>query len=515
MVAEAQKVAVDELSFEQKQLLSSFYGFAKYYLGMQLCDEGNGEKVGECRDREAGITYYDIARKPWQRELLQAVDRHGSKVTAATCNGAGKTSKIIPGAVLPFMALNPRGKVVITSGVDRQVREQIFPHTNALVAKSLKGWHATDAKITAPNGAHCVGFTAREGGHFEGWHGNPDELYELFQHDGPLMIVVDEAKSVSRAIFDAIERCTYQHLLLVSSCGGPSGEFYESHNAARSSYSDHFKIPAGLCPHADHAKNLALIQRRGLKDPLVLSKVFAEFMVSSEGAIINGADLITNLQNPPMERRMGNVVIFCDYAAGGDENTIAHKSGNKIRLVKAWRETDTMKAVGQFIREFRRLGVDQANASCIYGDNDGLGRVINDRLHELGWLVNRWSNGAKANRPEEYLNRGTEMWYEGAKAIERQEYLLEIDEETQRQLTQRSGRVHSSGRLAVETKEEMKKRLGYSPDRAEVILGCMTCQGHAVVQNLVRQATPFEQFAEMQHQSGNLVEMPAGMEAGS
>jgi phage terminase large subunit len=507
---------LDEMTLAEKRLLSSSYGFSKYYLGMTLSDQPR-RKVGECRDAEAGVTYYDIYEDDWQKRMLDAADQHRSKLSACTSNGAGKTSKIIPGMVLPFMALNPRGKVVITSGVDRQVREQVFPHLNAHVLKRLPGWDFSDTKISAPNGSHCVGFTTREGGHFEGWHGNPDQLYKLFEHDGPLMIVVDEAKSVQRTIFDAIERCTYQRLALVSSAGAPEGEFYESQTKAAGSYTACFKIPASLCPHADHAKNLDLIRRRGLQDPLVRSKVFAEFMVDATGAIIARSLLEMLRTNPPLQRRMhgGNDrAYFCDFAAGGDENTIGEKKGNLVRLAAAWREKDTMRGVGQFILEFRRLGLSQEEAHLIHGDNDGLGRVMIDRMHEMGWKIQRWSNGDKANRDEEYKNRGTEMWYEGAKKIEKREYILDIDDETAAQLCSRAGAPASDGRLAVESKKDLKERLGYSPDRAEAILGAMAIQPISIGRGFSNDPSPFEQFQEMHAGNGSMIEIPAGMDAG-
>jgi phage terminase large subunit len=361
-----------------------------------------------------------------------------------------------------------------------------------------------------------VGFTTREGGHFEGWHGNPDDLYKLFEHDGPLMIIVDEAKSVQRPIFDAIERCTYQHLALVSSAGEPEGEFYESQTKASASYTARFKIPASLCPHADHAKNRDLIARRGLQDVLVRSKVFAEFMIDASGSIIARSAIESLRSNPPQERTYGqDRVVFCDFAAGGDENTIADRRGNRVRLAAAWRDTDTMRAVGQFILEFRNLGLRPEQAGMIYGDNDGLGRVMIDRLHEMGWRIQRWSNGAAAERADEYKNRGAEMWYEGAKKIERRDVILEVDDLTAGQLASRKGGPSSDGRLQVEAKEALKSRMGFSPDRAEVILGAIIAHGGAVVQNLVREATPFEQFAEMQENDGLLIGVPAGMEAGS
>jgi hypothetical protein len=135
-------------------------------------------------------------------------------------------------------------------------------------------------------------------------------------------------------------------------------------------------------------------------------------------------------------------------------------------------------------------------------------------MHEMGWRIQRWSNGDKASREEEYKNRGTEMWYEGAKRIEKREYILDIDDETAGQLTSRTGHPASDGRLAIESKEDLKRRLGYSPDRAEAILGAMAIQPMAIGRGLSSEPSPFEQFAELHAGNGTLAEIPAGMDAG-
>ena len=42
----------------------------------------------------------------------------------------------------------------------------------------------------------------------------------------PVFFVVDEAKTVPDEIFDAIERCTLQFCIYLSSPGKPEGQFY-------------------------------------------------------------------------------------------------------------------------------------------------------------------------------------------------------------------------------------------------------------------------------------------------
>jgi phage terminase large subunit len=462
---------LEEMSDAEKALLASFYGFGRHYLGLPIMDDPTERKVGECRDPVTGELYYEVVTNDRQKQVLDSLDA-GGKVSARTCNGAGKTTMLIPTAVLGFMAFYPRAKVVITSGVERQVRAQVFPALKACERRLAK-WDFTDTQIMAPNGSVAIGFATNDGGRFEGWHGNKDPFYDLLQHDGPLLIVVDEAKSVKPQIFDAIDRCTYQALMLTSSCGGSSGEFYQSHTKNAAFWRTHH-IAARHCPHADHAKNAELIHKRGLTDHLVRSKVFAEFMGGVEGACIQRPWVEACIAKaPPFQP--GTRRFFCDFAAGGDENVIAEANGNRVRIVAAWREKNTMQACGQFIDQFRRLGLSQDDVSrCVSGDEGGLGKGMLDRLQEIGWQLLRVNNGSTARDKEAYRNRGAEMWFEASRKFELGRVICEgFDDRTIAQLTERQGFTPSDGRREIESKEDMRERGLDSPDRADAIVGAL------------------------------------------
>lgn len=458
-----------DLTPEERRLLASPYGFGKHVLGLPIYDHPGLRQIGRCGD--GATEFYPIYENDLQKQVVNALDATRPRVTVRTANGAGKTTTIIPTAVLWFMTMHPRAKVVMTSGVERQVRGQLFPALKAH-QRRLAGWKFNDADIEAPNGSIAIGFSTNDGGRFEGWHGNKNPLYDLFKHDGPLMIVVDEAKSVAATIFDAIDRCTYQALLMASSCGGSTGEFYRSHTTDARFYQA-FQIQSCHCPHADHDKNRDLILKRGLTDPLVRSKVFAEFMSGDAGTIIPSHLLEELLARPPARMR-GDRSVFCDFAAGGDENVIAIREGNAVRIHAAWRETDTMRACGQFIDHFRRLEIGpDACPRIVRADGDGLGKPMLDRLAELGWHIQRVHNGSAARDPG-YFNKGAEIWYEGKRSIEQKRIIIErCDDVLQEQLTSRIGYADAKGKLRVEPKEDMRARGLDSPDRADALLGCM------------------------------------------
>jgi hypothetical protein len=159
-----------------------------------------------------------------------------------------------------------------------------------------------------------------------------------------------------------------------------------------------------------------------------------------------------------------------DFAAGGDCNVLAIRDGNKVLPFLAWRDRDTMAAVGRFIVEFKKAGLEANN---IFADASGLGMPMCDALAEAGWEVNRVNFGSTAYDADAYTNRSSEMWYGMAKKIDGAEIILPEDDDLTAQLTCRKSLVNSKGKLGVESKDSMRARGLASPDKADALALCL------------------------------------------
>lgn len=462
------------LTLDEKRACATAYGFAKYFLKLPVYDGKQDvcAPARECRAADGTLHYTVDESTDWQKRVFDAMDTEGARVTLRTANGSGKTSTILTGLILWHMAVFPNSTVISTAGVDRQVRQQLYPSLRRAGAV-LEGWKFNDGALTieAPNGSRYIGFTTDKPERAEGWHGKGIEgrAASASNAAGPLMILVDESKGIPQGIFEAFDRCTYQRILYASSPGLSDGEFFKSQTAPAYPFK-RFHIPARLCPHADHAKNAETIAKRGLDHPLVRSAIFGEFMTNEDGFVLTSADLDRCLNEPP-SYMAGDRSAFCDFAAGGDENVIALREGNRVRIAAAWRERNTMAALGEFIAHFRRLGLRPEEISA---DGDGLGAPMLDRLAEMGWPLRRLRNGTQASEPKAYFNFGAETWFAGADRIKRREVILaDLDDETRAQLLGRRMSVDQQGRLKCESKEDMRKRGLTSPDRADSLLAAL------------------------------------------
>lgn len=399
---------------------------------------------------------------PWQVRALTDLEKPGM-ISVRCCNEAGKTTYLAAPAILWVMACFAGATVVITSGSWRQVKEQLFPAIQRF-SPALPGWEINDTRIVAPNGSRCVGFSTDDAGLFEGFHVGPGGHRET-----PLLIIVDEAKSVAEHIFEAIDRCRPTWLLLMSSPGASTGRFYRSHTKDRSFYRTHV-VRASDCPHIDRATLDNIIARYGRDHWFVKSSIDAEFSEDPNNGLIVQLSDVEKCVRGVVAHQQGDIAAACDFAAGGDENVFALRLGNKIRIERAWREANTMAAAGEFIAMFRAAGLKPEQ---ITGDADGLGRPVIDRMAELGWPINQLHANATANDPRIYANRSAELWGEAAKAIKAGTVLLPDDPVLIQQLTGRRWERFSDGTLKLESKKSIRSRGETSPDRADAVVTAM------------------------------------------
>jgi hypothetical protein len=344
---------------------------------------------------------------------------------------------------------------VCTAGVFRQVKEQLFPAIHNF-AHRFPGWTFNECEVVTHHGSRILGFSTEDPYKAEGWHNEN------------LLVLIDEAKSVPDSMFEAFERCQPVRQLILSSPGGCSGSFYQAFKERRKFFTQH-KVTAYDCPHISPAWIAEQIEKYGEGHPLIASMIFGEFMQGGEdGAVIPLVFVERCLANPP-DFQDGSVQAFCDFAAGGDENVLAIRRGNRVQIVASWRERDTTRGIGRFIQLFQQ---EKLKPDEICADEGGMGIVMCDALREAGWPVRRINNGA-ASPDDHYANLGAFVWYEARRQIERREIILPNDKELIAQMTSRLGWPDSKGRLQLESKQDMRARGLSSPDRADAILGAI------------------------------------------
>lgn len=441
---------------------------------------------------------------PWQDEAVSwfADPRRMTKGAMVTPNGAGKSSGVVAALALGWLGRFKRGKVLITTKDSKQLDNQLYP---ALTRhrQALKGWTWVTSpciEIRSPTGGVIVAFTTNDAGRAEGWH-KEDDL------TGPLLIIVDEAKSVEETIFQAIDRCTYNGLLYVSSPGLMQGRFYEAFTKHAAQFRKR-KVSLTECPHIPAAKIDSIRQMYGDDHPFTKSSVYGEFMDNSEDRFVFSLSALQKAWQDPPRQRIGSRNAFCDFAAGGDENVIALRQGNRITVEDAWRESDTERAVGRFMLNFKRLGLKGPE---VWGDDDGLGHNFICAFRSRGVEINPF-NGGHAPFDDNYKNRVSEAWHSTSQAVTDCQIILPDDPDglILQQLTTRKAKIWPSGQLGMESKDDMRKRGIGSPDRADAICGAWACRPIEHTRDVIEEYRQMMGIDDDEQQEG----VPSGAWAG-
>ena len=216
-------------------------------------------------DKVLGINLYK-----WQKDVLADIEPIDSRVALRAANGSGKTSTVISGVLIWHALVYQRSVAVTTAGVFRQVESQLWPSLRSHIAKLGGPWEVTSGEIRYlhPNGntSRIIGYSATDPGRAEGWHAENHET-------APLLMVVDEAKTVADPLFEAISRCQPTRLLIASSPGGSSGAFYRAFTKEADMWKRH-AVTAFDCPHITQKQIDEVIQRYGEKHPLTRSMIY-------------------------------------------------------------------------------------------------------------------------------------------------------------------------------------------------------------------------------------------------
>ena len=424
----------------------------------------------------------------WQAKILGAIDKFALndriKVAVSAPNGAGKSERVVGVAILRWLNRFPRGRVILTSADAKQIDFQIMPAIRKHTAR-FPAWEFLGRTIRTHDNGFFLSFTTDEPSRAEGHHKS---------QGSPLLMIVDEAKSVENEIFKAIDRCTYNVLLYISSPGLKQGRFFDSFTTHREQFLLLEQVGLKDCPHISEERIKDVIETYGENAPFVRSTIYGEFMSEEEGTpmAINYEKLMACLESPPgalISRH--DYSAFCDFAAGGDENVLAIRSGNKLLELIAWRERDTTASVGRFIIEFRK---HHLRAGQIWGDAGGMGTPMCDMLNDAGWSINRFDFGGKASNSAIYYNRGCEIWMKLSRSIEKGEVVLINDPTLISQLTTRKIFYDMKGRVRLEPKDDLRARGVKSPDRADAVAGAFALGSPSFAKFAKQTDDPWEQL---------------------
>jgi len=155
-------------------------------------------------------------------------------------------------------------------------------------------------------------------------------------------------------------------------------------------------------------------------------------------------------------------IIACDPAEMGDDETVIYALENEKKIDEdIFSQKRPMETVGRIIAMKRKH-----KANLIVGDALGVGSGIFSRLDEMDEPTLALKVSEKSSDPSKFFNLRAEIYWHAREQF--QERLPKIfDEQLMAELSAIKHHRNSFSQIQIEKKEEIKKRIGRSPDRAD------------------------------------------------
>lgn len=219
-------------------------------------------------------------------------------------------------------------------------------------------------------------------------------------------------------------------------------------------------------------------QEWGEDNPLYKAKVLGEFSEDAPNKVVRASDIAKCRIDPEQKltaEQLQPVELGVDVGGGGDETVIRERRGR--RAGREWRaHTDRPEKIAPMVI----AAIKESGATTVKIDSIGVGFGV---IGELRNLANQGAHraniigvnvGERSSEPEKYKNLRAEIWWEIGRGLsERGGWDLsgmENADTAVAQLLEPLWEPNAAGQIQVEPKDEIRKRLGRSPDNADALL---------------------------------------------
>ena len=315
----------------------------------------------------------------------------------------------------------------------------------------------------APNESFSVARTARPE--------KPDALQGLHAHKGVVLVIVDEAPGVDDKIFEAARGALADENSYVVMAGNPTrleGLFYETHHKLRDMWATVW-VNGEDVPLQSQQFRDEIAHQYGKDSNVYRVRVLGEFPVEEADSVIP-----MHLCEAAAVRDIklhGPRVWGVDVARFGSDRTVLVKRRRNGTTCKhlSWSGMDTMQSAGKIYADWNQT-LPEERPEVIFVDVIGVGGGVMDRLLELNLPAVAVNVAEAASINEQYSRLRDELWFRARKWLEAKACKLYPDETLIAELSMPKYSFTSTGKIKVESKDEMKKRYPRSPDVADAFV---------------------------------------------
>lgn len=396
---------------------------------------------------------------PDQTRVVNSVLEH-RRTAAPSGHGVGKT--LVAAAIaLWFLFTRYGAKVISTAPTWFQVEMLLWREINRLYAGARVplGGDPTKTQIDLGSEWFAVGLSTDEPTRFQGIHAPA------------VLVIFDEATGVDPGIWDSSEGIAVSpedRFLALGNPTDPSSRFKTvcdagDWNVVEISSENHPNVLERriVIPGAATFEWVQerLVKYGGRESDEYRFRVLGKWPKAGSNVLIS-TSLVEEGQARWVKPSGRPDAAGCDVARYGADETVivAIHDGGHPALPDTRQGQNTMETAGQ---------LKNLNARRTHVDDTGVGGGVTDRLHELEFPIEGENFGENARDEERFVNRRTELWWGARDALRTGLVSVPPDPTLIADLTSVRYSFDSKGRIKLESKDDVKKRLKRSPDRGD------------------------------------------------
>jgi hypothetical protein len=432
---------------------------------------------------DSGLTGYQSA-------VLAGLARN-HRMAVRSPHGAGKTATTALSVLWFGITRDLAGrdwKVVTTAGAWRQLERYLWPEIH-LWARRLRwdviGRPAFDLRTELLT----LNLKLSHGQAFAAASDDPALIEGA--HADSLLVCLDEAKAIPGSVFDAVEGALSGQgealALATSTPGEPAGRFYDIH-ARKPGLEDwavrHVTLADTIA--AGRVSDTWAKQRAaqwGESSAVYANRVLGEFATSDTDGVIplawveDAIDRWRAWDDGGRREPVGRRIVGVDVArSGSDRTVIASRQGPVILDIEHHSMQDTMVTTGQVAAKLTYPG------STAVVDVIGIGAGVVDRLREQRLSVNGFHASERSTAHDKsgelgFLNKRAEAWWQLRDLLDPARgstVALPDNDELIGDLCAPRWKMTSAGKIQIESKDDIRKRLGRSTDVGDAVVQAFT-----------------------------------------
>jgi hypothetical protein len=440
-----------------------------------------------------------LGEETWSKQRLVLSEvANNPLVTVQSGHGIGK-SWLASRLVGWFLATRPLADtfVVTTAPTNDQVRAVLWRYiTQMWIEHDLPG-HVSQTAQWKIN-SQLVAYGRKPADYSE----------SSFQgiHAENLLVILDEAGGIPKQLWiaaDALATGANSHILAIGNPDSTSTHFHtvcttevgwkrihisslDSPNITGEKVSEKLKRTLVNKEWIEDKR-----RRWGENNALYKAKVLGEFADDEDGLIplswVSAANARWNAWNEGRRELTGRTVLGVDVGhMGADKTIIAHRQGDVVLKLEEWAKQDTVAVAGLVQQRLRA-----ARPSVAVVDAIGVGAGVVDILRSRGCTVRpfvasaKWS-GRDSTSTQGFLNKRGAAWWNLRELLDPAmdaRLCLPPDDDLTADLTTPRFEPVTGAKIKIESKDDIKRRLGRSTDRGDAVAMALWSDSYARVRS--------------------------------